>query len=426
MKKRELVILFFLIITNSLTAQEELQPASTPDMITIFVHGIISVKPYLNIPNVVKLVRDKIANTVYAHTIQVTRQDEFFYQQHPMLTLGLQEIDPTIIAKGAAASAYVQLFNKIDLLSGHEYKNHVYYTFGWSGLLSQRMRTLEAKIFYNHLMKELGHFLEQPNRPKIRMVCYSHGANVALKIAEVDAEEHFADERKLIIDEMILVGAPVLTETDYLINNPMFKKIYHFYSYGDRVQRLDFFALNRVFSSRIFKPRLDFSLPEKLIQINVRIKRPTPLAPRACTPEEQRVALRKYRFMRNADPGHSELWAFGWNPLSYRAKFPLHPLPFTVLTPYLIAQINNAPLTAQHVAVEIHPAYEHMVIYNEITKKNCFAPFFKKTELNELQQLALLYKPENFDAASYLARIEKAKLEGKKRWCAEKNSKQKN
>ncbi|MEX0939929.1 MAG: hypothetical protein WDZ41_01055 [Candidatus Babeliales bacterium] len=440
---KKLSLLILLLITLSLVPrQQELQEkeslapsqsiiledkkiveniAQLEEWITIFIHGIISVKPYLNIPNVVKFVRDKIANTTYAHTIELTRRDQFFYQHHPMQDLGLHKINASLIQKGAAASAYAQLFDDMYLHAGQQMKNQ-YYTFGWSGLLSPRMRYLEAKIFYDQLLKELPNIKQKSVKPKIRIVSYSHGGNVALKLAEIYKSEGYKKEEKIIIDELILIGVPILPETDYLINSSIFKKIYHCYSYGDRVQRMDCFSVNRMFSNRIFKKRSDFPVSEKLVQINIRMKRPALTKDRKPqTADERMIAIKKRKHLRTADPGHSELWSFGWTPVNFRKNFPLYPLPLAIIIPYIVSQLQQHLPNTKNISVEVHPSYEQLIAYDFLSKKEYFLPFLTVEQLTMAKEKAELYRPDNFNKKIYNAKINEAKRNGKKRWLSNRN-----
>jgi hypothetical protein len=415
LKNKFLAFLFLVIsIANYVFASENLEQSLQVDndakteWITILVHGIISIKPHLNVSNVVKFVRDKIANTTYARSIEQTRRDPYFYQHHPMQDLGLHKIDLSKNEKGATASACAQLF---EMINGHlkaPTKNS-YYTFGWSGLLSPRMRYLEAKIFYDQILKELGSILLENKKIKLRIIGYSHGGNIALRLAEVYKREGYEKNKKIKIDEMILIGVPILPETDYLINSSIFKKVYHLYSYGDRVQRLDFFSLDRVFSNRKFHDRSNFAIPDKLVQINLKVKRAAISQKHHKKLEQSSIdaLLHRRSNIRNADPGHTELWSFGWSPSSYRETFPFNPLPLVVFVPYIIEQIRNTMPEGKNLMVELHPHYEHMLLYNFEGKEERISPFLKKTELALLQNHAEKFRPDDYTTKKFDKKINK-------------------
>src|SRR5271154_3157882 len=57
--------------------------------ITVFVHGMISIRPYLTINNFIHFMTDTVEDTHYAISVDCIRQDPFFHQNQPMLGLGL-------------------------------------------------------------------------------------------------------------------------------------------------------------------------------------------------------------------------------------------------------------------------------------------------------------------------------------------------
>ena len=388
--------------------------------IIILVHGILSIKQCLNPQNMVKFARDKIGDTAYARTIELTRRDSFFYQHHPMQGLGLRKIDLSQEEKGAAAAAYAKALDAIYDQINNTTKR-IYYTFGWSGLLSPRMRYLEAKIFYEHMLKEFDQYYQKNINLTIRIIGYSHGGNVALKLAEVYKTEGYAKDNKIIVDELILVGIPILPETDYLVNSSLFKKIYHFYSYGDRVQRLDCFSLSSMFSNRIFHERNDFKLPDKWVQVNIRLKRPAKGKERILQQENPDIAVHRKRLMRTADPGHTELWSFGWTPTSFRNNFPLYPLPFSTFTPFIIHSLEQYAHETKSLSVELHPFLERMLFYDYLAKKETIVPFVTKSQLVLLRDLLKPYIPNNFTKKAYNKRIDSAKKTARRQWLSEHN-----
>ncbi len=378
-----------------------------PVCITIFVHGIISVKPHLSFGNVIRLMRDKIANSSYARTVEIIRKNPFFYQHHPMQGLGLKEIDMNCIEKGTASTAFARSFDSISNYIKPSPIKNFYYTFGWSGLLSPRMRYLEAKIFYQSIVKLIEEFRARGMTPKIRVVGYSHGGNVALRLASVhDNKKH--NNPLMSIDELILIGVPILPDTHFLVSNSTFKRIYHFYSFGDRIQNLDCFALNRFFSDRVFYGKSDRKLPDKLIQIQLKIKRPMAYSYKKYTESKN---LRNSR-LRNADPGHSEFWSFGWTHANYRENFPFYPLPMTIFTPFIIQTLDSINITSGSVVVEIHPHQENFFIVD--TSNTITMPFITSSYLNDLKKYAEQFRPDNYSAKEYNARIQEAIVAGKK------------
>lgn len=159
-----------------------------------------------------------------------------------------------------------------------------FYYFGWSGALSARERKKVAHHLYHAIIKIKKQYkATMGEEPHIRLICHSHGGNVALNVASV-ADKH---KKNLTIEQLILLATPVQKETAPLVKHERFKQIYSFYSSSDLIQRLDPQGLsnfgrlithhglgdaldniNRVgplFSERLFKPH------SRLIQIKTKI-----------------------------------------------------------------------------------------------------------------------------------------------------------
>ncbi|MGB8467509.1 MAG: hypothetical protein WCE21_00745 [Candidatus Babeliales bacterium] len=387
---------------------------------TIFIHGIVSIKPHLTLPNIVKFMRDKIAHTHYARTVEILRHDLFFYQQQAVGDMGLHKID-TCFSPNDVAPLFAHLCSAIATHAG-DTRNWHYYTFGWSGLLSPRMRYLEAAILYQDLLTTFLPMLKE-KKLFLRIIAYSHGGNVALKLADIFAKETKAEHQQLRINELALVGIPVLPETDYLIASPLFETVYHFYSYGDRVQRMDCFSLNRMFSNRIFKSRSSFELPQKLKQVHLSIKKVAKnrVPPITSLADKECAALCRRLLLRTADPGHSELWSFGWIPSSYRIDSPIYPLPGAVFIPYLIALLQQQMDQAPHVLTELHPGYGCVQLYDYRGKKGSLHDFLPPGKMDQYRALALQQKPANFTKHEYNKRVLKAKQTARAEWRAERN-----
>lgn len=388
----------------------------------IYIHGIIGIQPHLNLPNLAKFFRDKIAQSVYERTVELIRRDEFFYQHHPMQLPGLRKIDLTNQQPGACATAYAHLYEEIYKHYLPHTINH-YYTFGWSGLLSSRMRHYEGKMLYDQLHTELSAFKKQNINPKICLITYSHGGNIALKLAEVASQDMYAPMKKLAIDKLIFIGLPVLGETDFLINSPIFKKIYHVYSYGDRVQPLDCFSMGGFSSSRTFKSRLDFHIPDKLVQIELRLKKPRASRGLNINPSNKVPFINNKQQQRTADPGHTELWSFGWSHRGFRESFPLYPLPAAILLPYLAYIVDTHHQQGTKLCVEIHPYLDLMKWTDRTHKKNYYYDFIPTDQLNRLKNIALAYKPTAFSTELHDKKIAEYKRQARLEWLNRRNIK---
>ncbi len=372
--------------------------ASEPEIwVTIFLHGIMSIQPHLTVQNVMRFVRDDVHHTIYSKTVEYMRLDPYFYLNQAMQEFGLKKVDLNDLQPGYATNAIAQIYDDVTKLVTPLAKTH-YYTFGWSGLLSPTSRYADSVKLFEQLTAELQEKYWKYNIfPKIRLVGYSHGGNVCLNLAA--ARQNTNPKSPISIDELILVGVPIQTETDYLANDPIFKKIYHFFSQKDRIQRIDFFSFNRVFSRRYFRNSNNFKVPKKLMQIDVKFIRSahtrhnTPARQAACGNfDNPGIISGKSSLLRDCSPGHLEFWFFGWSPKHYRESFVFNPLPAFITIPYVlyyIRQIRDEIITPYPVIVDIRPEFETMLIkqrkYNNVTH---IFPFLSHEEVNKLNSIA--------------------------------------
>src|SRR5438067_2255080 len=108
--------------------------------LNFFVHGIMSIKPHINMGNFLRFMKDDVENTTYAKTVELMRLDEHFYKNQAMQGFGLQKIDLKEVDKGLASNAISVIFNDVIALShGNHIENH-FYTYGWTGLMSPTRR----------------------------------------------------------------------------------------------------------------------------------------------------------------------------------------------------------------------------------------------------------------------------------------------
>lgn len=389
------------ILVNAIFALTLCSPAlfcAEEQWVTIFVHGIVSIKPYLNTANIIRFLRDDISNSVYEKAVQLTRKDDFFYQYHAMQEMGLKQIDLNCYEKGYASGIIARSFDAVAKSANPQMPANLYYTFGWSGLLSQRLWTLEAQIFYQDLEALVNDLRAQGKEPRIRLVCYSHGGNFALRLA-------LFDSCTFHVEDLWLIGVPILPESYDLAECSFFKRIDNFYSEGDRIQRLDFFCSQILFSDRAFYPSRQRPISTRITQVKLKFRRDTTKRCRKnCCADVQPCTIKNRLHSRNADPGHSELWSFGWSPTSYRPQFPLYPLPVTVCLPFVAQAMRTINGQGCHASAEIHPNREFMFIKLPGCKRTCL-PFIPAALLNQLKEEALASRPENFNTKIFDERI---------------------
>ena len=247
-------------------------PPTREVWITIFVHGIMGIAPHVNLQNIGLFVRDQLIDTVYARAVHRMRKNEYFFQDQAMQKLGLIPIDITqahVPGNGAALCAY--LYDCIDAEVHHNTHENIFYTYGWSGLLSRRQRYIESE----GLLLGVYHLTElyklKGITPKVRLIGYSHGGNVCLNMGHMYDIEY--SDMVVRIDELILIGTPIQIETDKYCASPLFDRVYNIFSNQDIAQKMDFFSTYKFFSDRQFTSRRSFKVPKKVTQINLKISR---------------------------------------------------------------------------------------------------------------------------------------------------------
>jgi hypothetical protein len=279
------------------------------------------------------------------------------------------------------------------------------------------VRYKESVHFFEVIEKEIAKFHAQNIYPKLRVIGYSHGGNVCLNLGR--ARQKVFPNSKLVVNELLLIGSPIQGETDFLINDQLFEKAYHFYSESDRIQQLDFFSFDRFFSNRSFEAYSAFTPPKKLTQIQIKVTRNTPSTRRnrkkqelAKNIENPAIVVGNSHLIRDASPGHSELWFFGWTPVNYREVFPLNPFPTITFAPHIIhelQQIENKLSSPDPVVVDLRPEQGQMLI-----KKRGSADLFKVVDFVPEKTLATWrsklqpYIPDAYTPTEYNQHIQLA------------------
>lgn len=375
--------------------------------VTIFVHGSFSLKPHLNISNIIKMFNDSIEESLYYRSTEINRRDPFFYKNQAMGELGLHRIDITNPTTILAAPTVALAYEAISRTAGYPESNH-YYTFGWSGLVSNKLRYIEAGFLYKELTKLVNKMRQDGYNPLLRIIGYSHGGNLGLQLGAIHQTK--SKEEQVFIDEFHMIGTPIQLETDYLITSPIFKRSYNWYSRGDGVQTLDFFSFKRFFSKKKFSKRNNFTPPKNLTQIRLKISE---LIPKNCKyigtiPNNDKELYRHFREI-NFDPGHFELWFMGWTTLRYRKEFPINPLPVMIFLPLITQYINNDPKTPQDLVAFIQPCFNRIELYPyRLNRKKQFHvkhAFIEDEIVENMKQQARKFTPDDYNLEIYNRKV---------------------
>ena len=160
----------------------------------------------------------------------------------------------------------------VTILSNTDSKNFPFqhfYVFGWSGFLCFQARKQAAKDLYFGLEKLVREYKAKYGLiPIIKIITHSHGGNVALNLAKIHNKCKNNIKKEFKIDELILLACPVQTATKKYIKDPLFNRVYSFYSYGDMIQVADPQGLYKNKSQDIFSGH-KFHKDPKLVQKHV-------------------------------------------------------------------------------------------------------------------------------------------------------------
>lgn len=404
------------IVYSQAAERSALQPQEL--WITIFVHGIMGIAPHVNLQNIGLFVRDQLIDTVYARAVHRIRKNSYFFQDQAMQKLGFEPIDLSLAlmpGNGAALCAY--LYDCIDAEVYQNAHHNIFYTYGWSGLLSRNQRYIESEGLLLGVYQLKESYKAKGINPKIRIVGYSHGGNVCLNMAGMRDTEY--PDMDVTIDELVLIGMPVQMETDFYAKSPLFKKIYNIFSNQDVVQKMDFFSSNRFFSNRQFTSRRSFKVPKKLTQINLKISR---LKKSKMSLEKQKELCMQglktttrsgqKRLLRDASPGHLELWFFGWTNDKYRLHFPIYPLPAVIFVPYILSvaqEYSDCIHDPYPFTIDMRPELGYTLVSQK--RKPRFAeqiPFVDPELLEICRIQAQQVEPLDTDSETYQAHIKQA------------------
>lgn len=404
---KKISLIFALVTCSNLSLTVNENKNLPTKWITVLIHGSFSLKPHLGIRNIFKMLYDTIEESVYYRSTEINRRDPFFYKNQAMAGLGLHKIDIYDLHKNAAAPVVAAAFEEVSLNAGYP-KTDEYYTFGWSGLISNKLRFLEGAFLFQDLSKVFKKYKEEGFNLRVRLIGYSHGGNLALQLGAIYKTK--PEHERFYIDELWLLGTPIQVETDYLVNSPIFKKVFNFYSRADRIQTLDFFSFKRFFSKKKFSNHRNFKVQDKLYQIRIKITKYEPISLKY---KDKKIVndpktLSRYFKEVNYDPGHFELWFMGWTILTYREKFPFYPLPIVTFLPLISKFIEKHSDVPHDIVVEFKPDFDLIEVkpYHTLkTKYKAEIPFIPKELRLHMQHHSTQYAPQDYNIEIYNQKV---------------------
>ncbi|HAU30287.1 TPA: hypothetical protein DCW54_01495 [Candidatus Dependentiae bacterium] len=301
--------------------------------VTIFIHGTLGVEKLMNFETILTLLKRSIDGTRYQRLMECLREHPYSYAAQAAQLPGLRPIEMKNKEQNSA-ELFARLYDIIQKRYFPEQTAVEWLTFGWSGAINHLQRVQDAK----ELFEELSQYVKQkketfPNL-KVRLVTYSHGSNIALNL------EYWRDKSKeelpFQIDELIMLGTPVIVESEDYIYSPLFKNIYSIYSRHDMASILDLFSTRGTFPRRRFHKKHHESFPPNFKQVEIELT--LTAKNNLHQPNNSNRTIEK-------SPGHLEMWIFGWPDVTIfcRRHFPLSPLPAALLAPAIVAHYRDCP-----------------------------------------------------------------------------------
>lgn len=373
---------------EQLIAQEEA-------WMTVFVHGTFG--SLMSLLSAKKVLDDDLKDSRYRMVNKKMRKDPYFFKDQFILNRGLVAIPTTLDVNLSTSDRFAafplsQAYETIAQHATAGKEKNLFYTFGWSGLMSQQRRRSEAIRFYNSLAEEQERLSKEGLKVNIRIIAHSHGGNLSLNLGGIAKilnassykpeqafspiyEEHeslkemfllinqlptqenafskkgqklfdyLPTNKNLVVDELILLGTPIQPETEYFALSNIFKKIYNFYSSEDIIQQIDWFTTKQYYSNQRFHTSIINKAAKKITQVKIMCDRQSTEQPQTEGKKSSWLEALSSIFTRKTkDPTHKELWFITWKPADNDPNtFFLSPLPAVVLMPMLLNVLGKKP-----------------------------------------------------------------------------------
>ncbi len=239
-------LIFF--VTGTTTAQESQHALNaTQSIVTarVFIHGtVLAGCFFIDIP---ASWRDQYReNSLIERAMASARKHPFLHHSEIVLDLGITDITKEIMVPLShplidekAAISIIRTFERTDRCVSNRHGAYHYYTFGWSGALSERKRNKESGYLYESLLEIKNNLQQEYPNAHIRFELYAHSHGGQL-IAHLPIVHKQFPHHDLHIDLAVLCATPLYKEKmQPMISSSMFGTIVNLYSCGDKVQNLD-------------------------------------------------------------------------------------------------------------------------------------------------------------------------------------------
>ena len=377
---RILLALVLCGVFSRIQSNDQYNNTSNEIWITVFIHGTLGLRYTLGPYTILRLFLDNPEHTQYAETVHVLRHNPVFYKSQSLQEMGLRRICRSERTLGSWLLSTIY----DDIQQTYAPRPTVYYTFGWSGILSKTERYHAAIHLYQQLKEIYQYWQDHGYNPHFSLLGYSHGGTVAQYLPLFHANDHQPSFDT--IDELILLATPIQRATDCYTTWSLFKTVYNIYSRTDYFQRLDIISGQQWFPQRRLRDSARCRITDNIYQIELQITMP-PLC------NGYYDLYRKGKHRKKRSPSHFEqfILCFPGSTELYREDFPLLPLPTMVLTPALIAQKHHFPNT--DLVCEYWPIEGDIVIRPRHTCYGQRYPFIPYETLQDYRVFAWNHRP---------------------------------
>jgi hypothetical protein len=211
----------------------------------IFIHGSLHV-PLAFLSPLCVLYDSFTGISWYERTIQSLRHHSVTQQGGVVLSHGLHEAtdlleqqtlaDP---ARYSGACHTMRAFRRMCPAKPHGNGIRRFFTFGWSGILSERERKLAAQQLYQELYELHQKSILLGKRVRIEIYAFSHGGQVALYLPWA---RKLAKNTQFTIDLLVLSAVPLYYRNTRNLLMGMFTTTINCYTPGDFAQTIDRFS----------------------------------------------------------------------------------------------------------------------------------------------------------------------------------------
>lgn len=242
------------------------EPKQTLVTARVFIHGtVLAGCFFVDIPG--SWYDQYGENSLIERAMTSARKHHFLHHSEVVLDLGITDITPEImvplshpLTDPKAAISIIRTFERTDRCVSNRLGAYHYYTFGWSGALSERKRNKESGYLFESLIEIKSKLQKQYPEAQIKFELYAHSHGGQL-IAHLPIIQKQLGHHKLFIDLAVLCATPLYKEKmQPMISSSMFGTIVNLYSCGDKIQNLDIISTPQHYCVRSLK-ELSIPLP---------------------------------------------------------------------------------------------------------------------------------------------------------------------